>query len=115
MTDTFTPPVAPSTGTTSAVEMKTAETAFGDGYTQRAGDGLNPEQRRTTVEWKTLDIAGADEIEAFLAAHQGFRAFFWQGPRDGAMRRYRCRKWSRDNVAALIDSISAEFELVHDL
>lgn len=115
MTETFNPPAAPSPGTSKAVEMKTAESAFGDGYTQRSGDGLNPEQRKFTTEWKTLTVAEADEIEAFFARHLGYRAFLWQGPRDGALRRYRCKKWSRDNVAAQVDSIRAEIELVHDL
>lgn len=115
MTETFTPPMAPSPGTSKSVEMRTAESAFGEGYTQRSGDGLNQEQRKYTVEWKALTIGQADEIEAFFVRHLGYRAFFWQGPRDGATRLYRCKKWSRDTVAAAVDSIRAEVEMVHDL
>lgn len=115
MTEVFTPPKTPSPGTSKAVEMKTVESTFGDGYTQRAGDGLNPEQRKFTAEWKALDLDDADEIEAFFLAHLGFKAFLWKGPRDGTPRLYRCKKWSRDNVSALVDSIRAEIELVHDL
>jgi len=95
--------------------MRTAESAFGEGYTQRSGDGLNTEQRKFIAEWKTLTIAQADEIEAFFVRHLGYVAFQWQGPRDGTLRRYRCKKWSRDNVSALVDSIRAEIEMVHDL
>lgn len=115
MTEVFNPAKAPSFGTSKSVEMKTAESAFGDNYTQRAGDGLNPEQRKFNAEWKALDIDDADAIEAFFLAHLGYKAFLWKGPRDGATRLYRCKKWSRDNVSALVDSIRAEIELVHDL
>lgn len=115
MIDTFDPPKAPSPGTSKNVELKVAESTFGDGYTQRSGDGLNPEQRKFVAEWKTLDIAEADAIEDFFMAHKGFKAFLWKGPRDGSLRRYRCKKWSRDNVSALVDSIRAEIELVNDL
>ena len=115
MIETFNPPKAPSYGTSKNVEMKTAESAFGDGYTQRSGDGLNPEQRKFMAEWKSLDLDDADQIEGFFLDHLGFKAFFWKGPRDGAARLYRCKKWSRDNVSALVDSIRAEIELVHDL
>lgn len=115
MTETFNPPKAPSFGTSKSVEMKTAESAFGEGYTQRSGGGLNPEQWKFTADWKALDLDDANAIEAFFLAHLGFKAFLWKGPRDGAERRYRCKKWSRDNVSALVDSIRAEIELVHDL
>ena len=88
---------------------------FGDGYTQRGGDGLNPVQDTFSLIWNGLKIAQADEIDAFLKARKGYESFDWIPPREVSTRKFICQEWSRQYITPDIDSISATFIEVFDL
>lgn len=115
MTETFNPPVAPSIPSSRNRKMRTAESNFGDGYTQRSGDGLNTNLETWRAEWSALTPEQAEEIEAFFEAHKGYVAFFWQAPYSPVALRYRCKEWSRGFPTGNLVSISAELEKVFDL
>lgn len=115
MTDTFTPPFAPSYGLSRQITPRVLGAQFGDGYTQRAGDGLNAIPRTATLEWKDLRVVDADTIETFLIAQKGYLAFYWTDPREGSPRKWKCPTWSRASPYGVVDSISATFEQVFDL
>ncbi|RYZ44874.1 MAG: hypothetical protein EOO72_05240 [Myxococcaceae bacterium] len=53
---------------------------FGDGYTQRSGDGLNPVLQRWALQFTGKSKADADALEAFLSAHAGIEAFEFVTP-----------------------------------
>lgn len=64
---------------TGTVKHRTLIAQFGDGYVQRAGDGLNTK----SAEWP-LEFVGPvefiEEISDFLDSHAGSKAFHWTPP-----------------------------------
>jgi phage-related protein len=65
-----------------STQHRTLAAKFGDGYAQRAADGIN----NVYDSW-SLTFTGADElvapIKAFLDKHGGWRAFKWTPPLSG--------------------------------
>lgn len=53
---------------------------FGDGYEQRATDGLNPILRRWTVSWTVLNQAKTKLALDFLREQEGVYPFHWNAP-----------------------------------
>ncbi|NNC01903.1 hypothetical protein HJC10_03415 [Corallococcus exiguus] len=53
---------------------------FGEGYTQRSGDGLNPVLRRWALQFTNLTKVDADTLEAFLRARAGVEPFEFVTP-----------------------------------
>ncbi|MBZ4373247.1 phage tail protein [Corallococcus sp. AS-1-6] len=53
---------------------------FGEGYTQRSADGLNPVLRRWALQFSNLSKVDADGLEAFLRARAGVEAFEFVTP-----------------------------------
>lgn len=113
--ETFIPPIAPSVGTGREVSTRVLRADFGDGYSQRSGDGLNAINRQVFVVWGVLSVSDADTIEAFLTARAGFEAFLWAPPREVQPRKWICGTWRRDHDHGTYDSLSATFEEVFDL
>lgn len=113
-TPTFTPPKAPDRGLTKKSQTKTLEADFGDGYSQRANDGLNNIRRNLPLTWTLLTPEEADEIESFLEARKGSEAFFYTAPRDTTPKKWRCKTWDR-TMNGVDDTITATFEQVFDL
>lgn len=64
---------------TGAITHRTLVAQFGDGYVQRAGDGLNTKG----AEWP-LEFVGQrdviDDIADFLDSHAGSKTFNWMPP-----------------------------------
>lgn len=117
MPATFSPPVNPSVGgLTKSTQPRVLIADFGDGYTQRAGDGLNATERRLSVRWENISAADADMIEAFFEARRGYEAFLWNPPQGGPTgKKWTCPEWERENVDTGIDSITATFRQVFDI
>ena len=108
--DTFTPPVAPSPGTSRKPEIKLLEAEFGDGYTQVVRDGLNHIRRTYDLRWDVLTYAQADVIEAFLEAKGGDTPFLYQHAHTSAPLKVTCKDWQRTEAAAGLCSFSATFK-----
>ena len=75
MPDTFNwvPTVAGLSGTTT---LNVRKATFGDGYTQRAADGINNRSASYQLTF-VRDAATITAILAFLDAHAGATAFYW--------------------------------------
>lgn len=72
----FVPPVNPTPqGTTLRVSPRARVVVYGDGYEQRAEDGLNSRPRSATLTWAALDPTDADTVIGFLSTNAvtGFR------------------------------------------
>lgn len=113
---TFTPPVNPSPDLGHEVQPRVLVAQFGDGYTQRAGDGLNTLRRRyDSLRWDNLTAAEADAITGFFAARGGVEAFFWTPPDSQVTAKYRAVSWQRLRRTARAFSVQAvlieEFDL----
>lgn len=84
--------------------------AFGDGYEQRIGDGINTAPKSWSLTFVN-PTADADAILSFFAARNGAEAFDWTDP-DGAVGKWVVREWQSSLVGPMAKQISATFEQV---
>lgn len=88
MTDIFTPVHQPSPQSTQRTIKRRVNTAeFGDGYSQRSGDGLNASPRTYLAAWDAILASEAEVYEAFFDAHK-VTMFLWTPPLESAQRRW---------------------------
>lgn len=90
------------------------EIGFGDGYKQRARDGINTMPTSWQLSFSNRESSEIDDIVAFLELHGGAEYFYWTPPRGALVLKYICKTWRRSAVAGNIDSLSATFEQVFD-
>jgi phage-related protein len=112
--DTFVPPRCPNQGSARQVTARTREAQFGDGYSQRAVDGLNSIGKLLSLEWPLLTQAQAQEIEDFFKAKGGATAFLYQPPKESAPLQWICKEWTRTSGGPR-EALSANFIQVFDL
>jgi phage-related protein len=92
--DTFTPPVAPTLGTSNSPEVSIYKTSFGDGYTQSSPKGLNNIRQTLSLKWDVLTLDQAQKIEAFLVKQGGYSPFYYAAPLSGVTRKWTCEQWT---------------------
>lgn len=110
--ETFSWPV--SYGTQKEVAPRVRKAQYGDGYSQRVGDGINTDLEKWSVQLTNVPHAEADSIETFLKAHGGYEAFYWTRPGTASPITVICPQWSRPHKTAVVCDISAAFEQVPD-
>ena len=109
---TFTPPIAPSIETTRSMKPRVLMAQFGDGYTQRAPDGINTMMETITVAWSRLKPADAATIVAFFEGRKGAYPFYWTAPRDAAPKLWIAESWDRGYPTQTHESVRASFKQV---
>lgn len=83
---------------------------FGDGYEQRAADGLNTTLETWSIVANTLkDATEATPMESFLRTQAGAIAFQWTTPY-GRTALFLCKEWTRTPVYSGISNVTAKFE-----
>lgn len=92
-------------------EPRVLSAAFGDGYEQRAGDGINNNLPKWSLRFDTRTVSEAGAIRDFLRACNGVDSFDWTPPM-GTAGKFLCRKWSMNASGPLSYDISAVFEEV---
>lgn len=112
---TFTPPVAPSYGTSPNTQFRVLSANLGDGYEQRAGDGLNAKKTEWPVVWAGLTAADHTTITDFIDLRGGYEAFDWTPPGGASALKFKCLSYASTRLAADLYSLSATFEQVFDL
>lgn len=105
----------PSFGLTENLGYRFLGAAFGDGYSQRTGDGLNTEQSSYDPTWNHLTQEQYDTLRAYLSTRKGYRAFLWQAPNRAEAEPFICKSFSVQMISYRHYSISAKFERVYDL
>jgi len=93
---------------------KVVEADFGDGYTQRALDGINGVKPTFNVALTSLSLADANTITAFLEARGGYQAFLWTPPNE-AQQVFRCKTWTMTPTGAGYANVTAKFIKEFDL
>jgi phage-related protein len=83
---------------------------FGDGYQQRAGDGININKRVWSVRFTGLP-SKLDLIEAFFETENGVTSFDWTPP-SGLAGKWLCKQWDRSFDGYNKETITASFEEV---
>lgn len=81
-------------GSSKEVEARLLEAKFGDGYAQRAADGLN----HLVDTWQVIvsgEQAVVDAAEIFIIQQGGYLPFDWTPPLAAAALRVVCKKWRR--------------------
>ncbi len=114
--DVFTPDVTPSQNSTSKSTSASVNKAqFGDGYSQRARDGLNSISRSVTLGWEYLTYDQASDLDDFFDAHGGDEAFLYQLSGDSVQRMWTCASWKNGYAGGVAGSYSANLTEVFDL
>jgi len=107
MPDTFNwvPTVAGLSATTT---LKVRKVTFGDGYTQRAPDGIN--NRSTSYQLTFVrDATTITAILAFLDAHAGATAFYWT-PLLRPQALFTCETYTEPVKDGNVYTITAQFD-----
>lgn len=110
-TQTFTwaPAVSSLSGTAT---LKVRKAQFGDGYEQRAADGLN--NRRSSYNLTFIgDASKIGAILAFLDARAGAEAFYWT-PLLRTQSLFTCETYSEPTKDGDIYTITATFDQTFD-
>lgn len=105
-----------SAGTSLTMQPRFGATQFGDGYEERAPDGLNPLKQRWSLQFRAVENAVADAITAFFSARVGglgLEGFDWTPLWSTTPIRVVCREWTRSQPDQAGESdIAAVFEQV---
>jgi phage-related protein len=112
---TFNPPKNPDIGLSQKNKPRVLRSDFGDGYTQRAGDGLNSVVRTISLSWTDLSDTDADTIDDFFEALTPGEAFDYTLPLATTSQKFTVNEWSRTFGSGVHYNINAEFEKVYDL
>lgn len=114
--DVFNPTIAPSQSGTSKATTAAVNTAqFGDGYSQRARDGINSISRSLSLSWESLTFAQATQLDDFFSEHAGDQSFLYQLPGDAVQRTWVCSSWKNGYEWGLGGSFSATLQEVFDI
>ncbi len=109
---TFTYPVDRASELTE--KPRVLEAQFGDGYSQRTGDGINNRAEVWALTFAAQTVAERNAILAFLRARNGVEAFDWVSP-FGTYGKWVCKEWTGRPDTAVANSITATFTQVFDL
>jgi len=112
--ETF-PSYSPEYGTEMTTKSRIIEMKFGDGYSQRASDGINGSEISFPLVFNLLSSGDAETILAFLEARGGYEAFLWTPPGTSTPLKWICREWRYRPEPGGRATISATFERVYDL
>ena len=107
--------VDPIRATKPVTNTRILQAPFGDGYTQRAGDGINTIIQRWTVEWNCLDSTSSDELIDFFEARGGYESFLWTPPGDSREKKFVCKQWTETHPGNSKKGLTASLEQVFDL
>jgi phage-related protein len=86
-----------------SAEPRVLAAAFGDGYQQRVGDGINALAASWELTFSSV-AADIDAIEAFIEARAGVESFDWTDP-DGNAIQAVCPAWSRSPHTGLRSAV----------
>ncbi|AHC30453.1 minor tail protein [Rhizobium phage vB_RleS_L338C] len=96
-----------SVGSEVAFRARVLKANFGEGYTQRSGDGQNAVSATYSVSFNTLTRVEAKILLDFFAAQAGYKAFYYTIKGETDPRMWVCEEWSREQVTALLDNVKA--------
>ncbi|MFO1083117.1 MAG: phage tail protein [Reyranellaceae bacterium] len=114
-TTTNFPSIAATFGSSLARAPRTLKNAFGNGYEQRAGDGLNLVPQVWDVAFENIAFGECTTIDTFLAGQKGYLAFLWTPPGAGSALQFKCESWSVAKTSGTTGTLKARFEQVFDL
>lgn len=117
---TFTPPLVDGVpildpGSTRSHKPKVLMPEYGDGYSQRAADGINNDPAARAFSWTNLTEVEKDQIDKFFIARNGVESFFYDHKNRGKPLVYICTDWEVTDVDYDVYTVTANFKQVYDL
>lgn len=104
----------PDFGASKKLQPKIKAASFGDGYEQRAINGLNTNPQTWTLSFSNRTDTEAEAIDAFLTARGGVQSFDWT-PYNEVAGKYVCKEWSKTLDGFNRNTIQATFQQVFEL
>lgn len=104
----------PDFGSSKSSKPTVTPIKFGDGYEQRAANGINTNPKTWNLNFRNRDVSDIDDIEEFLDARGAVESFEWTPPRASDPIMVVCREWNRTIDHAGTDSLTATFEQVFE-
>jgi phage-related protein len=96
-------------GTNGSKTFSVLKAGYGDGYTQRAQDGINSAQRKWNITVADVYAYELKPITDFLDAHAGARSFLWTPP-NGTQGYFVCEAYTESPAVAGLVTLTAVFE-----
>jgi len=96
-------------------DCRVLENPFGDGYRQRAGDGMNNIEGAYEAKWENITKAEADTLIAFFRAKGGYLPFTHTPKNETGTWIWTCKKWSRPPDRGPFTNVTATFRREFDL
>jgi phage-related protein len=112
---TFSPPVHPDWGMERQFAPRVLKAQFGDGYAQRAADGINTNAVTIAATWTNLTTAEKDTIINFFTARKGHQSFYYQYVDETAPKVYVCEEWGYTHNDAGGYTVTATLQQVWDI
>lgn len=103
------------TNIVSSLDVLTA--SFGDGYAQRALNGLHSKAIKGAVVWTELKLDKIKELEKYFSSRNGVKSFSWIPPRyeHQLAKRFVTNEWNRGYVGYTHDNFQIQIKQVFDI
>ena len=98
-----------------STKYQVLKTQYGNGYSQRAGDGINNVQDSWQVQWNGLTTANFQILKSAFDAAAGVDYFTWQAPGDTTTKKWIVSQVTRTNWSGAVYDIAVTLEQVFDL
>lgn len=112
---TFTPPSAPDVGASGNHKFRILKAQFGDAYSQRAADGINPLDSDYNFSWTLESEADVATMKTFMDARGGHEAFLYTIPNAASSSKFTCEQYSEIWEDGALKGFSATLKRVYDL
>jgi phage-related protein len=96
-------------------EYRVTKIKFGNGYEQRAKDGINNIVDSWSLTWDNLSQTDMNSLSAFFDSLGGTTYFTWQAPTDSASKKWTVSKWTASVLAGTRYSVNVSIEQIYDL
>jgi len=107
-------PIEPTRASSRNVTTRFLQADLGDGYTQRAGDGIQTVVESWNVTFDALDTTTANTLIAFFEDLDGYQKFEWIPFRQTVEKKFICPDWSESYPGNNLTSVQATFRQVFD-
>lgn len=107
--------IVPSKSFSLSTKPRVILSQFGDGYSQRAVNGINNLTKEWSLAFNSKDLTTISQIENFFEARKGVEGFKWTPPGDVVVYSVICPEWSKTYDSHISASITAKFVQIFDV
>lgn len=96
-------------------EYRVTKTKFGNGYEQRAKDGINNIVDSWSLSWEALNQTDMNSLSSFFDSLGGTSYFTWQAPTDSTVKKWVVSKFSIQVLGGSHYTVNVSIDQVYDL